>query len=170
MGALRPKLPCALVECASRKCDARIGMCVHVSVPLMHSRSRCCVSCVAPAVGILAVVKSHVATVGASDHSHRSSCQRSSCDKLALRHTKASPAVQREASQSKSSCGAHVRGTFCCFSPSLPLSLFGTGRNVWKEGGMYGWMDGWREGGGDSLLFVCLSLSLSLSPSIWRVC
>ncbi len=43
MGALRPKLPCALVECASVY-DALMGMCVHVGVPLMHSRGRCCVS------------------------------------------------------------------------------------------------------------------------------
>lgn len=50
---LRPKLPCALSGmCIEEVCDARIGMCVHVRVPLMHGRSRCRVlSCVAPAVG-----------------------------------------------------------------------------------------------------------------------
>lgn len=65
MGALRPKLPYALSGmCIEEVIDARIGMCVHVSVPLMHSHSTCCVLCVAPAVDILAVVKSHVCYCG----------------------------------------------------------------------------------------------------------
>lgn len=81
MGALRPKLPFALSGmCIEEVCDARIGMCVHVRVPLMHGRCRCGVLCVAPAVGILAFVKSHVATLGASDQSDGPSCRQSSCD------------------------------------------------------------------------------------------
>lgn len=64
MGALRPKLPYALSGmCIEEVFDARIGMCVHVSVPLMHSHSTC-VLCVALAVDILAVVKSHVCFCG----------------------------------------------------------------------------------------------------------
>lgn len=48
--------------------DARIGLCVHGSVPQMHSRTLLC------SANALAVVRSHVATVGASGRSHRSSC------------------------------------------------------------------------------------------------
>lgn len=129
-------------------CDARIGMCVHVSVPLMHGRSRC----VVPAVGIVAVVAAHVAAVGASDQSHRPSCCRSSCDKRNVRHTKATPAVLIEASQSKSSCGVHVQRTFCCFSPALSL---------WHlEECVEAGRDGWMEGGGFPALRVSLPVYL----------
>lgn len=67
------------------------------------------------------------------------------------KHTKATPAVHREASQSKSSCCVHVRRTFCCF---LSLSLAPEGMCGRRDG----WTEGWREGG--SLLFVSPSLRL----------
>lgn len=81
-----------------------------------------------------------------------SACTGPSCGNWAIRHSKDTPAVHEEASQSKWSCSARVRRTFHCFSPSAP-SPFGTERNVWKR-----W-DGWKEWGGESSLVV-VSLSL----------
>lgn len=94
--------------CIEEVFDARIGMCVHVSVPLVHSHSTYCVFCVAPAVDRLAVVKSHVCFCGSLWPKPQAFMPSVFCDKRALRHTKATPFVHREASQSKSSCGAHL--------------------------------------------------------------
>lgn len=144
-------------------CDARIGMCVCVRVPLMHSRSRCRASCVTPAAGIQAVVKS---AVGASDHSHRPSRHSSSCDKRALK--KGTPKPLQRFTERHHNPSQAVVFMYVGHSAASSLSIFGTRRNVWKERRMDGRTDGWKEGwmeGGGSLL-----LRLSLSPSIWRVC
>lgn len=146
-------------------CDARIGMCVCVCVrvPLMHSRSRCRASCVTPAAGIQAVVKS---AVGASDHSHRPSRHSSSCDKWALK--KGTPKPLQRFTERHHNPSQAVVFMYVGHSAASSLSIFGTRRNVWKERRMDGRTDGWKEGwmeGGGSLL-----LRLSLSPSIWRVC
>lgn len=69
---------------------------------------------------------------------------------VTLRHTKDTPAVHSEASQSKSNCGVHVCRTFCCFSPPLSHSL--------ALGGMYGRRDGCLEGGGLPALRMSLRL------------
>ncbi len=147
--------------CTEEVCDARIGMCVHVRAPLMHGRSRCRVSCVAPAAGILAVVESQVATVRATGPS----CQRSSCDKRAFKkaHKSHSSCSQRGFTiQVKLWCSCTWDILLLLPPPSLSLSLALGGMCGRREGWMDGWMDEWREGGGSSLLFV--------SPSIWRVC
>lgn len=140
---------------------------MHISVPLMHSRGRCgggvlfcvCVCCTSREhSGCCQVSCCYCGTLGPPS-------RRSSCNKRALkRHTKATPAVRRGASQSKSSCGVHVRRTFCC--PPSPLrsrSLALGGMCGRREGWMDGWMEerreGGREGGRGSLLFVSLSLS-----------
>lgn len=140
-------------------CDARIGVCVRV--PLMHSRSRCRASCVTPAVGIRAVVKS---AVGASGHSHRPSRHSSSCDHRALK--KGTPKPLQLFTERHHNPSQAVVFMYVGHSAPSSLSIFGTRRNVWKERRMDGRTDGWMEWGwGGSLL-----LRLSLSPSIWRVC
>lgn len=145
MGALRTTSPCAFVECALRRYAMHAWECVcMLSVPLMHS-CRCCVF-------LIFFVLHHPRAFG---RCQISCCccgsVRPSCQIRTLRHTKATPTVRDYREES--------RRTFCCFSPPLPLSrslsLFGTGRNVWKE-----------EGG-----IPCSScVSVSLLLSIWRAC
>lgn len=131
---------CAREMCIEEVCDARIGMCVHV--PLMHSHSRCRVSCVGPAVDILAVVKSDVATVGASGRSHRLSCHRSACDKRALKGTQKPLQLFTERHHNPSQAVVFIYvGHSAAFLP-LSLSLAPGGMCGRREG----WMDRWREG------------------------
>lgn len=120
-----------------------------------------CVSRLAPAVVSLAVVRSHVASVGASDCEHRPSCHRSSCDKRALQaHKSLSGCSKKKRHHNPSqavmfvyvghSAAAAAAAAFqheaqgedilpLALSLYLTHSLFGTG---WKEGGMDGWMEG----------------------------
>ena len=126
--------------------------------PLMHSRSRCCVSCVGPAVDILAVVKSDVATVGASGQSHRLSCRWSACDKRALKGTQKPLQLFTERHHNPSQAVVFIYVGHS--AASLPLSLSLWHREECVEGGRDGWMDGGKKGGGS--LLVSLSHSFQL--------
>lgn len=124
-------------------------VCVCVRVPLMHSRSRCRASCVTPAAGIQAVVKS---AVGASDHSHRPSRHSSSCDKRALK--KGTPKPLQRFTERHHNPSQAVVFMYVGHSAASSLSLHLWHQKECVEGETDGWtdrrmegrMDGWREG------------------------
>lgn len=142
---------CARGMCIEEVCDARIGMCVHVGVSLMHN----CGRFVFPVLH-QPVVRSHVASVGASDRDYRPSCHRSSCDKRALQAHKSLSGCSKKRHHNPSQAvmfvyvGHSAAATFRHEAQGedilpLALSLFLThSLTLWHrmEGGRDGWMEG----------------------------
>lgn len=150
MGALRPKLPRVLVECAWRKCVKHARrVCVYPAPDRRTDgrlRGGCCVLCLSRSsrrfwlsapLALLLLLECLMVAAG----------NESVGDKLELiiiiiiikkRHTKATPAVRREASPSGSRCCICVRRTRRRFLVFLCLWH-------WKEC-EEGETDGWRGG------------------------
>lgn len=151
MGALRPKLPRVLVERAWRKCVKHARRVCVYPPPDRPTDGRtverwmlCFVPQPQQRPFLLPLLECLMVAAG----------NESVCDKLELitiiiiikkRHTKATPAVRREASPSRSRCCICVRGTRRRFLIFLCLWH-------WKEC-EEGKTDGWRGGGEEVLTF-----------------